>query len=432
MTQGLTTSPHGAVLVGWQPLKKPAWYKAYLDAGRDQLSRFTNEPDVFLTPNVFHGWRLVRLLKGLSAFFIDIDDHSGRAVNHGQLRANAEVTWIRQGIPEPNFIVYSGRGIHLYWLIDNVPAQALPRWRAVQQVLCTAFGGDPRSTDPTRLLRLVGTQHSKTGCKVTGEPFFSKRYEFSWFCDEVLPFTQAQVRDFKAAKARKGERPGKAHPRSPGQKHGSIYQRWYLVYQDLLRIQNHFWFGGMQEPGHRDHMLFHTANALSWFTCSDALANEIRATAKILVPSYCDDEVMGYCSSVINRARQTQQTEGAEFRYRYARKTLWAAFEPIIGQAPELVQELRAIIPEELHRERKKQRDANKEANRDRAAEGRYKKQTTKSSELPELKRKVVKMLSQGMTQRHIAGQLGITQGRVSQIKNSVTKKRAKASNHGG
>lgn len=107
----------------------------------------------------------------------------------------------------------------------------------------------------------------------------------------------------------------------------------------------------MQEPGHRDHMLFHTANALSWFTCSDALANEIRATAKILVPSYCDDEVMSYCSSVINRARQTQQTEGAEFRYRYARKTLWAAFEPIIGQAPELVQELRAIIPEELHRE---------------------------------------------------------------------------------
>ena len=48
--------------------KKPAWYKAYLAAGRDQLSRFTNEPDVFRPPR-FHGWRLVRLLKGLSAFY---------------------------------------------------------------------------------------------------------------------------------------------------------------------------------------------------------------------------------------------------------------------------------------------------------------------------------------------------------------------------
>ena len=173
----------------------------------------------------------------------------------------------------------------------------------------------PQAVAPLRLI-----------IKVTGD--FKQRYGFSWFCDEVLPFTQAQIRDFQAAKARKGER-------STHKQYGSIYQRWYLVCQDLLRIQNHFWFGGMQEPGHRDHMLFHTANALSWFTCSDALANEIKATARILVPSYCTDEVMSYCSSVIDRARRTQQTEGSEFRYKYARKTLWAAFEPIVGQEPE-------------------------------------------------------------------------------------------------
>ena len=137
---------------------------------------------------------------------------------------------------------------------------------------------------------------------------------------------------------------------------------------------------------------------------------------------------MSYCSSVINRARQTQQTEGAEFRYRYARKTLWAAFEPIIGQAPELVQELRAIIPEELHREREKGR----QANRDRVKEGRRKKYGPKHSDQDQLKRQVRKMLSQGMTQQHIAGQLGVTQGRVSQIKQAMTKKMAKASNHGG
>lgn len=415
LTQGIETSKHGTVLVGWKPLQTPEWFKVNLAVGQDILSKYTNEPDVFITPNEFYNWRLVRLLSGLTAFYIDIDDHDNDKPDMLKMRCAVDDVVLTKGIPEPNFIVYSSRGLHVYWLIEKAPKHALPRWKAVQKVLCNAFNADGRALDATRLLRLVGTTHSKTGLKITGEPIHNKRYDFNWFCDEVLPFTQAEVRDFQAAKARQGKTSTRGRPKlSQGQKYGSIFERWYKVYTDLLKIQDWFWFGGMHEAGHREHMLYHTANALSWFTHSDALVNEIRATAKIMIPSYHDQQITSYCSSVISRAKRTQETPDAEFRYKYSRAKLWEDFEPIIGSEPDLVQQLRAIIPDELRNERQK--------NRDRVAEGRWAKNRTKSADLPELKKKVRKMLSQGMTQQYIASQLGITQGRVSQIKKIITK----------
>ena len=410
ITRGLTQSPHGTVLVGWRPMKTPRWFKTGLAHGQDQLSRFTNDPDIYLTPNCFHNWRLIRLLKGLNAFFIDLDDHKSRKPDLIWMFSRAQVILHELGWPQPNAVIYSGRGIHLYWLLDNVPAQALPRWKAVQRTLCLALGGDRHAVDPTRLLRVVGTQNSKTGHKVTGEQFFDTRYDFNTFCDQVLPHTQAEVRDFRVRQAR-ANRKKKTH-NSTRKWYGSIYDRWYLVYQDLLRIQNHFWFGGMQEAGHRDLMLFHTANALSWFTHSDALVNEIKATAKIMTPSLRMGEALSYCTSIINRARRTRAEPEEEHRYRYARKTLWQEFEPIIGRDPELVHSLRAIIPDELRTQRQTERN--------RVKEGRY----TKSRDTDGQKRMVQKMLSQGFKQVHIAKKLGLSAGRVSQIAATIKNKR--------
>ena len=436
LTAGIEDNPHGAVLVGWQPLRKPKWFKAGLDRARDQLAGYTNEPDIFLTPNLFHGWRLIRLLNGLTAFYIDIDDHTSAKPDLMLMRTKAQAVIDEcNGIPEPNFVVYSGRGIHLYWLLDNVPAQALPRWRAVQKILCEAFNGDPKATDPTRVLRVVGSINSKTGERVTGELIHTGCYDFNLFCDEVLPYSQVEVRDFRAAKARRDalkKADAKAHrkmvrqynakakqwaeekeakaSRKTGKNIGSIYQRWYKVYEDLLAIQNHFWFGGIREQGYRNHMLYHTANALSWFTHGDALEREILATARIMVPDFTDAATKSHCGSVIKRAKASAKG-GEELRYKYKRETLWEEFKPLIGGEPELVQSLRAIIPNELHEERR--------ANRDRVAEGRYKKS---KDDFAKQKREVRKMLSQGFSQKYIGEQLGLSKSRISRIVKELKK----------
>jgi hypothetical protein len=433
LTDGLSDSQHGTVLVGWQPLQTPKWFRANLARAQDQLSGYTNEPDIYLTPNLFHNWRLTRLLQGLTAFYVDIDCHDGSDVDMFEMRADVQdVIDSNIGIPSPNFIVYTGRGLHLYWLLDNVPPQALPRWQAVQTRLCALFGGDKRARDATRLLRVVGTVNRKTGHTVTGEFIHDHRHDFNLVCDEILPYTQAQVRDFTAAKLRieakekcrkkksrqmrklyqqTGERwAQERESKGTAKRSGSIYARWHVVYQDLIRIQNWFWFGGIREEGYRNHMLFHTANALSWFTVSDALTSEIKATARIITPTFTDAEVMSYCSSVVRRARLTQQGD-QEHRYKYSREKLWEEFEPLVGGEPDLVQSLRAIIPEGVREER--------QAERDRVAEGRYKERRTDSVKQ---RREVRKLLSQGFSQKYIAEQLGVQPARISKIVKELKK----------
>ncbi len=116
-------------------------------------------------------------------------------------------------------------------------------------------------------------------------------------------------------------------------------------------------------------------------------------------------------------------------RTKYRRITLWRAFEPLIAEHPDLIQQLRAVIPDELAAERQEQR----QAQRNRVTEGRYSRATTKSSDMADLKRRVRRMISQGHTQEYVAKKLGITQGRVSQIKKNLNQKKAnKASNSKG
>ena len=53
----------------------------------------------------------------------------------------------------------------------------------------------------------------------------------------------------------------------------------------------------------RDRLLFHMANALSWFTVSDSLESEIIDVAHRLTPILIETEALSYCSSAISRAR---------------------------------------------------------------------------------------------------------------------------------
>jgi hypothetical protein len=62
--------------------------------------------------------------------------------------------------------MFSGRGLHVVWLHDCLPKQALPRWQAVQRQLRESLqrlGADPNACDAARVFRLAGTCNSKSG-----------------------------------------------------------------------------------------------------------------------------------------------------------------------------------------------------------------------------------------------------------------------------
>lgn len=391
-------------MIAWCKGQKPAWPKLSPDARKavqDQLSRWVDQPDTFITPNEFHGWRLIRLLSRINALYVDIDHHDASGeVDMQRMAWGAIGALERAHAPLPNVIVYTGRGIHLYWtLAEALPAAALPRWQACQRTLLGIVGGDKQSADATRVLRMIGTTNAKAnGWKVSAEVVNPARYSFDELADEILPCTRGEIRDLQAARAKRGAKKAKRAAS------GTIFDRWHLVYADLHRILDFHWFGGVAE-GHRNTMLFHLANALSWFTRHEALEDEISAVARTQIPSLSAREVREYTGPIVKRARAAADGDLLSYgnrlvdpRYRYRRETLYRALEPLIPAG--LLPSMRAIIPDELAQERREARDRARHADS-------YTGQGVRCSNV-ELREEAIKMRSQGLPVEHISQTLGV------------------------
>lgn len=391
-------------LVAYTPQQAKNWHVLNRDVARDTLSRWVNEPDIYITPNEFYHWRLIKNAAALNALYVDIDAHRGEDIMYKVAAAISALE--AAGIPEPNCIVYTGRGAHLYWLIERTPPNALPRWQACQRRLVEVCNGDRMSADATRVLRVVGTTNSKAeNFKVTAEPIHPLRREFDWLADQILPYTRAEIRDIRAARAaRKRDVAVASHVQV-----GSIFQRWYLVYRDLHAIVEHNWFGQGVEAGQRDTLLFHMANALSWFTVAESLENEVHAVARQITPTLSAAEAKSYCSSVIRRARDTVSS-GFERRYRYSRSRLYSDLSPLIPA--ELLPRLRAIIPDDLADERKRANSRRSKAKSRKAAGAISREEYIEQGK--DKRGRALALRQEGMTIRQIATELGASVGAVS------------------
>lgn len=402
----LVTPHQERELIAYTPKQAKNWHVLNKEVARDALSRWVDQPDIYVTPTEFFNWRLIKNTAAFNALFVDLDAHKGEDIHRQVELALAALD--AAGIPEPNAIIYTGRGAHLYWLIERTDGRALPRWQACQRRLVKLCNGDRMSADATRVLRVVGTLNSKAdNFRVTAEPIHAIRYDFDWLADQVLEKTRAQIRDIRAARA--ARLLDHAVPTTQGKVYGSIYDRWALVYRDLHAIVAHRWPGVPVEDGHRDTVLFHMANALSWFTLSAALDNEIEAVARQITPSLSAAQARSYCSSVLRRAVGTTE-QGREQRYKYGRETLYEQLSPLIPD--ELLPNLRAIIPNELAADRK--RDRNRESERRRRAAAGAVPRDEYLATAEEKRRQAHTLRRQGLTQREIAGLMKISLGSVS------------------
>lgn len=363
----LHQAAHGTVVL-WERASANYWHKlrpgdAHIPA---LLAAQEGQPDRYISANQFHGWRLVRLLKSLRACYVDVDGCTDLPRVLEALR-DAQM-------PPPSAVVWSGRGLHLYWLLKPVPAQALPVWQRVQDTLVKALldvGADPAAKDCTRVLRLVGSINSKTGTEVRGLVLDPEPYEFRHLCDEVLgqrqPGRVAVVRDLSAVRAERGERI----------RTGSIYDRWHLVYRDLLAIAEYHFLGGVPH-GHRDKWLFLSAVALSWFANPATLRGELERQAQAWTGLGVLDARKAI-KGPLERAEQAAAGKVFEWggeahdpRYRFRRETLWQWMQAIVPG--ELAPQLRAIVSDDVRQQHKQETDAKREATRaarDRVAEGR-------------------------------------------------------------
>ena len=349
------TPRHGTVLV-WQRKLGRQWLKvAPADPLQLVLSGQTGQTDRFISVNEFQGWRLVKLLRSLRAVFVDLDACS--SVEH------ALATCRDVGLPQPSYAVHSGRGVHLYWFLESTPAQALPVWQAIEREVIkklAVLGADRVCSDCTRVLRLVGSINAKTGTEVLGYVVTGERWSLRELANEVLGYPEprkpATVTNIQRARSLT------VHQRS------GVFRLWHSRYQDLLTIADHWAFmrsTGVPE-GKRDTLLFLQANALSWFTRSETLQQEITKNSRIYFPSLSAREVETYTRPIIQRAKAAADGKTTVHHGQVRDPRYYFQTETILdrlGGLIEPVQGLKVLLPAhvlaERERERLRKRDGN-------------------------------------------------------------------------
>ena len=357
----------------------------------DIFQHDVGQEDTFITVNEFDGWRYIRSLRSLRAFYVDLDDQTDSYL--------ALDTLSDAKLPGPSMIVSSGSGLHLYWLLEPLPPKCLPVWQRCQDALIRALkplGADSAAKDCTRLLRVVGTRNK--GEEVHALVLDGHRWALRQIAFEILGTEgrkKAEVRDIRARRTS----PDKAIQ-------GSIYARWHLAFQDLLAISSHY--GHSIPEGYRDKWLFLSGVALSWFTHAEGIEDEIIGLAHKHT-DLAQPEIRAAMQPTLKRAMLAASGHKIEWqgqkvdpRYRFRRQTLYDWIGDLIPAS--LSPKMRAIIPDDEADRRDRARN--------RAKEGRYATNYTGQGVRvanQEKRAQAQAMRTGGASFRQIAEQIGVS-----------------------
>lgn len=153
--------------------------------------------NTYLSLNSFKSPRkTISNLYSLNALWSDIDYYKVpkyKNKTHDEMITIISKNKLIKKIP-PSLWIYSGRGIYPVWLIEDAYAKAcLPIWNklmdAIHQEL-VRYGADPSATEASHVLRLAGSNNTKTNNKSKLVKdifnFNPKRYTLTQLSDEIL------------------------------------------------------------------------------------------------------------------------------------------------------------------------------------------------------------------------------------------------------
>lgn len=131
------------------------------------IQQYEGQGDTYISVNSFYKpRRQVNNIRQFRALYIDLDVLKDTAYTIDE--AYKEVLGLVDSgeIPQPSLVVSSGRGLHLYWVIEHAPKQALTLWQELEDRLyykLKHLGADSKATDGARVLRLPSTINSRNG-----------------------------------------------------------------------------------------------------------------------------------------------------------------------------------------------------------------------------------------------------------------------------
>lgn len=341
---------------------------------------FGNENTYISMNTFFSTYRRTEYIKELKALYIDLDVHK-IGLSKEKVLMNLDDNYINTKVPRPNMVIDSGRGLYLIWLINSVPSQALPLWKAVEDFLYNELkelGADRQALDATRILRVPGSINSKSNTIVKILEKYDYIYDLREIQNNYLP-------DLIPKEKRKG-RPKKTV---------FIYRERSLYHariQDLIKICE---LREYDLRGHRELILFLYRYYLCYFTndVKKALEDTIGLNMMFIYP-LSEKEVI--------RATRSAETVflKKDKQYKYKNETLIELLD--ISEEEQV--HLKTIIGNKEYKKRENIRGKNNYKNKLRES-GKL----TKKEQISERRAKVKDLLGKGLKQKDIISKLEIS-----------------------
>ena len=359
---------------------------------------YKNKKDIYYTPNTFNSpiRREREYLWQLHRFYIDIDHKTGtEPIDQFEVVGAVEQLVEEKKIPQPTEYINSGRGIHIYWDINNCHIMLLDLWEKIENHLFNTIkelersikniSVDTRVKDPTRLLRLPGSINSKNNSKC----YSMLKNESNKY--NIFDLKKAYIKPKKQYKQNKGKiayLPTK-----------NLYTLNMSRIEDFKRIVS---LRNGEVVGYRNTLIM-------LYSYHYRLINEVTVEELIKVTKefnksfrepYKVKELTSVCRSVNRTVKhfQDDNNKGYKFTNKY-----------IINALDLEEQEQRKLITI-ISTEEKYRR--NNERRTPRNEEGL----TPKQAELKELKIKVLELKGQGLSNRAIAKELKCSEGKIRTI----------------
>lgn len=358
-----------------------------------------NKRDVFYTPNTFNSpiKRERHNLWQLHSFYIDIDHKEGTGpIDQYEVAIAIQELVNKNIIPEPSEYISSGRGIHVYWYINDCHVMLLDLWEKLEEYIYNSIKViekkinnikvDKLATDPTRLLRLVGTINSR-----------SNEECYSMLKNENIYNIFDLKKQYLKPIAKKKKSSSKI----------SFLPTKNLYTLNMSRIEDFKTILELrkgQVKGYRNAliMLYSYHYRLANEVTVEELIKNTKAFNKGIKEPYPVKELTSVCRSV-NRTVKYFREDNSK-GYKFTNKYIIDMLELTLEEQ----QQLKTIIStdEKYRRKNKKRNEAR------RNEEGL----TPKQQEMKELNSKVVELKEQGLSLRKIAAELNITLGKVQRV----------------
>ena len=379
--------------------------------------------------------RVVNLAR-VGLLFVDIDPGQAWHLDGDQWAMRCLMACKDEGMPAPSLIVFSGRGVHMKWVLDRpLPRAALMRWNHAQKCLVERFrhiGADPAARDASRVLRLEGTINSRSNetCVIVWEDRDPRdgellRHSFDTLFEELAEIPRQEYDAQRAAE--RAEREERRRRRSSmklikGGRYGlrclGDRQLAWDRLEDLRKLAK---LRSSSIEGQRMLFLHWSLNflALAEPIKANHLHYEARVLAREIAPGWTYQEAE--LGTVFSKAKAYAAGERIDFNGRQY-PPLYTPRNDTLIRAFSITEEEQRQLKTVISKEEARRRDAERkrESRQAAGAAERSAYLDAMSSQTEQRRAAALKLREQGFSQRAIAKEMGITQPRVAQLLKSL------------